>query len=139
MSENNFTIDKARALLQKKFAPWVQDLGLDFESIEGGEVLMRVPASVRLNREGGTICGQAIMAAADTAMVFAVASLMDDFVPMTTVSQSSSFLRAATEADMMVHARIIKPGRTIVYGEVYLYTLGPDKPIAHVTNTTMLL
>ena len=79
------------------------------------------------------------MAAADTAMVFAVASLMDGFVPMTTVSQSSSFLRAATEADMMAHASIIKPGRTIVYGEVYLYTQSADKPIAHVTNTTMLL
>ncbi|NKB35938.1 MAG: thioesterase [Gammaproteobacteria bacterium] len=139
MSDKNFTIAEARLLLQEKFAPWVQDLDLRFESLEDGEVLMRVPASDRLNREGGTICGQAIMAAADTAMVFAVASLMDGFVPMTTVSQSSSFLRAATEADMMVHASIIKPGRTIVYGEVYLYTLGPDKPIAHVTNTTMLL
>ena len=139
MSEKNFTIETAEALLKEKFAPWVQDLGLSFDSIGDRQVLMRVASSSRLNREGGTICGQAIMAAADTAMVFAVASLMDGFVPMTTVSQSSSFLRAASEADLMVDARIIKPGRTIVYGEVNLYTDTPEKPVAHITSTYMLL
>ena len=139
MSEKNFGIEAAEKLLSEKFAPWVQDLGLNFESLGDGRVLMRVASSNRLNREGGTICGQAIMAAADTAMVFAVCSLMDGFVPMTTVSQSSSFLRAASEADLMVDARIIKPGRTIVYGEVNLYTDAPEKPIAHITSTYMLL
>jgi len=139
VSKQKFTIDVAQRLLREKFAPWVQDLGISFDQLAGGEAILRVAVSSRLNREGATICGQAIMAVADTAMVFAISSALDRFVPMTTVSQSSAFLRPAADSDLLAHASIIKLGRSIVYGEVNLYTDAPDKPVAHVTSTYMLL
>ena len=139
MTEKKFTIEVAESVLIEMFAPWIQELDIRIDKIDGDEAILRVPTSKRLNREGGTICGQAIMAVADTAMVFAISSALDKFAPMTTVSQSSSFLRAAADKDLISHARVIKLGRTIVYGEVNIYTDRADKPVAHVTSTYMLL
>jgi len=139
MTEKKFTIEVAESVLTEMFAPWVQELDIRIDKIDDGEAILRVPTSKRLNREGGTICGQAIMAVADTAMVFAISSALDKFAPMTTVSQSSSFLRAAADKDLISHASIIKLGRTIVYGEVNIYTDTADKPVAHIISTYMLL
>ena len=107
-------------------------MDISIERIDADGAVLRVPFSTRLNRQGGTICGQAIMALADTAMIFAIAGSVGDFVAITTVSQTSSFLRPAAEADLVAVARIIKPGRTIMYGEVNLFAGNPDKPVAHV-------
>jgi uncharacterized protein (TIGR00369 family) len=139
MLAKKINIEVAQTLLQENFAPWLLDLGMSFDNLIEGQAILRIPISERLNREGGTICGQAIMAVADTAMVFAITSALDDFVPLTTVSQSSSFLRPATNKDLIAHASIIKLGRTLVYGQVNLYTDTPEKPVAHVTSTCMLL
>lgn len=139
MTTEGFNKETAENLLKEKFAPWIQELGIRFDKVEGGEAVLRVPFSERLNREGGTICGQAIMAVADTGMVFAISSAVGEFVPMTTVSQSSSFLRPASNQDLIAEARIIKLGRSIVYGEVSLFTDTPQKPVAHITSTYMLL
>jgi uncharacterized protein (TIGR00369 family) len=139
MTEHKFTIEAAESLLKEMFAPWIQDLAISFDKLTEGQAILRVPVSSKLNRGGGTICGQAIMAVADTAMVFAISSARDGFVPMTTVSQSSSFLRPAADKDLIAHASIIKLGRTVVYGEINIYTDSPDKPVAHITSTYMLL
>lgn len=139
MTEKNFSLDDADKLLQEGFAPWVQALGIKFESIAEGRALARIPVSRSLSRSGGIICGQAMMSAADTVIVFAISSALGEFKPMTTVSQSSSFLRPAAEKDLMVDARVIKLGRSIVYGEINLYTDSPEKPVAHMTSTYMLV
>ncbi len=138
---NNATFDVATAnrILKENFAPWIQEMDIHFDLIANGSATLRVPQSERFNRVGGTICGQAIMTLADTAMVFAISSALGEFVPMTTVSQSTSFLRPASDADLIAHARIIKPGRTLMYGEVSLYTQSPEKPVSHVTSTYMLV
>ena len=136
---NAFGIPEARKIFQRGFAPWIQDMDIEFEAVEDGTATLRIPANEKLNRIGDMICGQAIMALADTAMVFATASSLGKMVPMTTVSQTTAFLRPATDNDLIAVARVIKRGRQIVYGEINLYTGDPDKPVAHVTNTNMLL
>ncbi|MFT5349726.1 MAG: hypothetical protein ACI909_003926 [Planctomycetota bacterium] len=139
MTKQKFTVEVAELVFKENFASWIQDLNIRFDKVDDGQAILRIPFSAKLNREGGTICGQAIMAVADTAMVFAISSALESFAPMTTVSQSSSFLRPAADKDIIAHASIIKLGRTIVYGEVNIYTDNPDKPVAHVTSTYMLL
>jgi uncharacterized protein (TIGR00369 family) len=136
---SKLTIDDANVILQQNFAGWVQDLDITFEHIGDGTATLRVPSSPRLNRTGGTVCGQAIMTIADTAMIFAVCSQLGRERPVTTVNQTTSFLRPAADADLMAEAKVIKPGRTIVYGEVTLHTGNREKPIAHATSTVMVL
>ena len=133
------TIAAAEEILAANLAPWIQDMAITIDAVGPDGAVLRVPPAPRLNRIGGTICGQAIMALADTAMIFAIAGVLGEFRPITTINQTSSFLRPAADADLVARATIIKPGRTIMYGEVTLFAGDPDKPVAHVTSTYMLL
>jgi uncharacterized protein (TIGR00369 family) len=132
------TIEQAAQVLKDNFAPWIQELGLRIEAIEPGRVTLRLPFDARLTRVGGMVCGQAIMAAADTAMVFAVASSLGGFQDMATVSQNTSFFRAAVKVDTLIEARVIKRGRSLVFGEVTLYPEGGVEPLAQATLTYAL-
>ena len=53
-----------------------------------------MPFSERLCRNGGMVCGQALMAFADTAMVIANLAANRGYRPMTTVDQTTHFMRA---------------------------------------------
>ncbi|HRW73390.1 MAG TPA: PaaI family thioesterase, partial [Ottowia sp.] len=102
-----------QAALAGLFAPWVQALGLRVEQAGDAEVTLRLPASDQLAREGGTLCGQAMMAAADTAMVLALMRQFGEFRPCTTVQMNTSFLRPLTGQDALVHARVLRAGRSL--------------------------
>ncbi|MEZ5738932.1 MAG: PaaI family thioesterase [Burkholderiaceae bacterium] len=129
---------KARGWLDGLFAPWVKSLDLQLAKIEAGEAQLRLPFSTALCREGGTICGQAMMAAADTAMVLAISSIAGEFRPTTTVSLNTSFLRPVADGDVMIVARVIKPGRTLMFGQIDL--VGADgKQVAQATTTYAML
>ena len=125
--------------LAELFAPWVRELGLEAVRVTPGEAELRLPFSPQLCRVGGTLCGQALMSAADTAMVIAVSAQLGAFRPMTTVTQTTSFMRPVTDADVRVIARVLKPGRNLVFGEVELINAADGKCAAHVTTTYALI
>jgi acyl-coenzyme A thioesterase PaaI-like protein len=86
------------------------------------------------------VCGQALMAAADTALVLAISHRLGGFRPQTTVQLQTSFLRPVGKdvAEVAVEARILKSGRSLVFGEVTLRL--PDGQVAaHATSTSALL
>ena len=132
-------VDQARGWLADLFAPWVQTLGLRPERVEPGEVVLRLPFDARLCRVGGTICGQALMAAADTSMVIAISAQLGGFRPMTTVTQTTSFMRALADDDVLITARVLKPGRTLSFGEIELASARDGRIAAHVTTTYAML
>ena len=80
---------EGQAILQDNFAPWVQALRLAVTAVDGASATLRLPFDESLVRVGGTLCGQALMSAADTAMVIAISSALGGFRPMATVSQLS--------------------------------------------------
>ncbi|WP_042364848.1 PaaI family thioesterase [Streptacidiphilus neutrinimicus] len=116
------TVERAEKLLAENFAPWVLDLGLTVEETGESHAVLRLPWSERLAREGGALSGQALMAAADTAVVVAVASARGGFVPMTTVQLSTSFQRPVLGADVLVTARLTKLGRALAFADIALTT-----------------
>jgi uncharacterized protein (TIGR00369 family) len=130
--------EDAQEILRLNFAPWVCALGLVVVRCEGGEARLRLPFSDSLVRVGGTICGQALMSAADTAMVIAISSALGGFKPMATVSQNTSFMRPIAGSGVEIIARVLKPGRTLVFGEVELRAEGDSRIAAHVTTTYAL-
>lgn len=132
------TADEGQAILVENFAPWVLALGLRVTACAGGEARLLLPKSDTLARVGGTVCGQALMSAADTAMVIAVSSALGGFRPMATVSQSTSFMRAIANVDVEIVARVLKPGRSLVFGEVELRAAGDERLAVHVTTTYAL-
>ncbi|MFC5800743.1 PaaI family thioesterase [Streptomyces formicae] len=132
----------ADKILAGNFAPWVLDLGLTVVETGSRHAVLRLPWSDRLAREGGGLSGQALMAAADTATVIAVASARGAFVPMTTVQQSTSFQRAVTGADVLVDARISKLGKRMAFADITMTAEGTDDadgPAARASTVYALL
>ncbi|QIG93205.1 MULTISPECIES: PaaI family thioesterase [unclassified Bradyrhizobium] len=145
-----FGIDDARRVLGDVFAPWVQDLNLsielfDFAPPAGGGAdwqpgaILRMPFSERLCRQGGIVCGQALMAFADTAMVLANLAANKGYRPMTTVDQTTHFMRAATASDVLADARVVRLGRTMSFGRVTLLSATDNKPVAMVSSAFAML
>ncbi|MBR0696325.1 PaaI family thioesterase [Bradyrhizobium lablabi] len=146
----DFGIDEARRVLGDVFAPWVQDLNLSIEQFDfmppsgnadgwqPGAVL-RMPFSERLCRNGGIVCGQALMAFADTAMVLANLAANKGYRPMTTVDQTTHFMRAVTAADVLADARVVRLGRTMSFGRVTLLSAADNKSVAMVSSAFAML
>jgi len=80
----NTPSDTLQQALTDLFAPWVQALNLKVERTEADSVTLRLPQSEQLSRVGGMLCGQAMMAAADTAMVLALIQHFGQFRPCST-------------------------------------------------------
>jgi uncharacterized protein (TIGR00369 family) len=144
-----FDIREARRVLGEVFAPWVQDLNLSIERVEfdpppgasdwqPGAVL-RLPFSERLCRNGGVVCGQALMAFADTAMVIANLAANRGYRMMTTVDQTTHFMRAIAASDVLADARVVRLGRTMSFGRVTLSSAADGKPAAMVSNAFAML
>jgi acyl-coenzyme A thioesterase PaaI-like protein len=86
------------------------------------------------------LCGQAMMAVADTAMVLALSSNLGGFRPMTTVQLQTSFLKPVpgTAESIRVRATVLRRGKSLAFGEIALH--GPDGTLAaHATTTYALL
>jgi uncharacterized protein (TIGR00369 family) len=145
-----FDIEEARRVLAEVFAPWVRDLKLSMEGFEYApppdaapdwqpRAILRMPFSERLCRNGGIICGQALMAFADTAMVIANLAANRGYRPMTTVDQTTHFMRAATQSDVLADARVVRLGRTMSFGRVTLSSAADNKPVAMVSSAFAML
>jgi uncharacterized protein (TIGR00369 family) len=145
-----FELEDARRLLGDVFAPWVQDLGLSVLSIETAPpagaaddwqpgAVLRMAFSERLCRHGGIVCGQALMAMADTAMVIAIVAANGGFRPMTTVDQTTHFLKAVTSSDVRADARVVRLGRTMSFGRVTLSSVNENRPVAMVATAFAML
>jgi uncharacterized protein (TIGR00369 family) len=147
---DGFDLEEARRVLVSVFAPWVQDLGLSVNGVECDPppgaaadwqpgATLRMAFSERLCRNGGIVCGQALMALADTAMVIAIHAAIRGYRPMTTVDQTTHFMRAATASDVLADARVVRLGRTMSFGRVTLSSASDNKPVAMVSSAFAML
>jgi uncharacterized protein (TIGR00369 family) len=133
------TPETAQDFLISNFAPWVQDLDLRVEAFEDGVTRVRMPLNKRLYREGGTLCGQSLMAFADTVAVLTLVDAMNGFRPMTTVSQTTNFLKPISNADAIAEGRVLRLGRSMAFAEVAIRADGANAPAGHVTSAFALL
>jgi uncharacterized protein (TIGR00369 family) len=144
-----FDVGEASRVLGDVFAPWVQDLGLSISHIESAPppgaadwqpgAILRMAFSERLCRHGGIVCGQALMALADTAMVIAILAANRGYRPMTTVDQTTHFMRPVTSSDVLADARVVRLGRTMSFGRVTLSSASDNKPVAMVASAFAML
>jgi len=117
-------------------------LQLNLELVEArlGEVVLTLPVGAPLVHAGGVLCGQALMAAADTAMILAITTHLGSFKPMTTVQLQTSFMRAVSgdSAHVTVVAQVQRMGKKLVFGEIHLRT-DDGTLAAHATTIYALL
>jgi uncharacterized protein (TIGR00369 family) len=132
-------IELLQSAIAEYFAPWVQDLALQVESFDADSVTLRLPQSPRLSRVGGMLCGQAMMAAADTAMVLALINQFGEFKPCTTVQMNTSFLRPLSNQDAVVQARVVRAGKALAFGEIDVRGADDGKSVSRASTTYALL
>ena len=120
-------------------AGYVRRLNLRVESIGEDGVTLSLPVTAELIHGGGVMCGQALMSAADTAILAAMIARIGSFRPMTTVQLQTSFLRPVPKdaVSVTVVARVLRFGKTLSYGEVEFLTA--DGKLAAKATTTYAL
>ncbi len=87
-------------------------------------------------RPGGTVSGPVMMTTADVALYVAILGEIG-LVPLAvTTNLTINFLRKpSSQKDIIGICSLIKVGRTLVVGEVELYSDGEEEPVAHVIGT----
>ena len=128
-----------QATLETIAADYVKRLNLRVETVAPGAVTLSLPVSPELVHAGGVLCGQAIMSAADTAMLLAMIAQLGEFRPMTTVQLQTSFLRPVPReiAEVLLTARILRRGKSLAFGEISVRTA--DGKLAAQSTTTYAL
>jgi acyl-coenzyme A thioesterase PaaI-like protein len=146
--EPAFGLEAAARLLSEALSPWVQDLGLVIEKVEGNRpagapddwqpgALVRLPFSRVICGPDGMIGSQALLALADVAMMFACAAAWDGFRPMTPIDQTMHFLRPAS-FDIIANARVSRISRTTTFGRVTLSGAADRRPVGTVLSAYAL-
>lgn len=106
------------------------------ESVGGRHSRVRHPVGPEELRPGGTVAGPVLMAVADVALYVAILGEIGMVTMVVTSSLNINFLRKPpADRPIISECRLIKVGKTLVVGEVFLYSQGLDEPVAHVVGT----
>ncbi len=129
-----FTLEELQAFLDEHFPQGaaygaLQDLG-------DGWAEMKLDVDDGHLRPGGTVSGPAMMGLADVTLYAALLSRIGPEPLAVTSNLNINFLRKPV-AHKPIRARgtMLKVGRTMGVGEVFLYSEGSDEPVAHSTIT----
>lgn len=142
-SQSIFGLRAAGRLMLDVIPPWTQELGLLIESIEAARpagasadwnpgAVLRMPFSRKTTYDGQSVSPQALMAFADTAMIFACAAAWNGYRPMAAVDQTSHFF-APVRSDVLADARVVRAGITTCFCRVSIVNAVDRKPAAMVS------
>ncbi|MDY0745876.1 PaaI family thioesterase [Paucibacter sp. R3-3] len=130
-------IDALQTAIPSLFAPWIAAMDFRVQATAKGEVTLSMPIKPSYIHVGGVMCGQAAMAAADTAMVLAMMAYLGEFRPMTTVQLQTSFLRPLSGTHCIVKATVLRSGKSLAFGSIDI--LDTDGRLAVQATTTYAL
>ena len=130
-----FGVKEAQNMLSSVTAPWVQDLDLQINSISELKCKFTLNYSEKLVRAGNIICGQAIVSAADTAMIVAVISAIGKHQEITTVDISCKYLRPLLRQGGSIETEILKLGQRLVVGRIAITDIETNKLAAEISCT----
>jgi uncharacterized protein (TIGR00369 family) len=124
--------DHAPFAWEKERGNFVALLDLKLEKVEKGRAVMRMPFRREITNGSGGVHGGAIVSLCDTVFYVALASIFGREQDTTTVALQCNFLAPARPPhDLIAEARVLKAGRRVVYGEVYVRS--GEKIVAHST------
>jgi uncharacterized protein (TIGR00369 family) len=127
------TVELGRLI--REGVPMVGNLGVEVVTLGAGTAGLRLPCQDDFVRPGGTVTGPVMFALADVALYGAVLSLIGPVELAVTTSMTINFLRRPPLRTVIAEARVLKIGKRLAYGEVFLFSEGDDQPVAHVTGT----
>ena len=132
--QKKFGVNEAQILLSSVTAPWIKSLALQVDSISNWKCTFTLNYNEKLVRAGNIICGQAIVSAADTAMIVAVISAIGKYQEITTVDISCKYLRPLSSGGSL-ETKILKLGQRLVVGRITIKDIKSDKLAAEISCT----
>ena len=135
----HMTPAEAETILKDHFADWVRDLDLAIIDVDATCLGMSIAFSPRLCRTGGIVCGQALIAAADTAMVIGLAAALGGVRTMTTVDLTINFMRPIKGEDVRLRAAVRRLGRSLAFCTTDIEGARSARPAAFATGTYAIL
>ena len=128
--------DELTRLLVKEFPQsFAADGAMMIEEAVPMRARVRLPFHDRHLRPGGTIAGPAMFGLADCALYIAVLATIG-WVPMAvTTNLSINFMSRPQPGDIVGDCRLLKLGKKLAVGEVYIHSAGRDDAVAHAVGT----
>ncbi len=138
MAELLMTSDEITTFLKEVFP---QSFGEDnvafsIDAIQPNEALLGLTAGEEHLRPGGTVSGPAMMELADYAMYVLVLAHIGPVELAVTTNFSINFLRKPLPGRLLAKARMLKLGRSLAVGDIFLSSEAePLKAVAHASVT----
>lgn len=108
----------------------------ELRDLGDGWAEMRLPVDDQHLRPGGTVSGPAMMGLADVALYAALLSRIGPVPLAVTTNLNINFLRRPrSDVDIIARAEMLKVGKRLGVGEVYIMSDGDAEPVAHATMT----
>lgn len=128
--------DELTVLLRKEFPQsFAFDGAMLIEEAVPMRSRVRLPFHERHLRPGGTIAGPAMFGLADCALYIAVLATIG-WAPMAvTTNLTINFMSKPQPGDIVGECRLLKLGKKLAVGEVYIHSAGRDDAVAHAVGT----
>lgn len=134
MNKTGLTPADFDAIMADK-VPFVGNMGVVTESLEGDVARLRLPFDPGFIRPGNVICGPAIFALADIALYAAAWLCVPEADLAVTTEATVHFLSGAKPGDLLAEAKILKAGRRLLIAECHIRAAADDALCAHVIGT----
>ncbi|MGH9754546.1 MAG: PaaI family thioesterase [Blastocatellia bacterium] len=108
------TEEEVREILEASSFARIYDFRLDF--VAYGECRLLMPFQEALARPGGIVSGPALMAAAYVAMWLAIITRLGKDALAVTTEMTTAFLSSARQEDIICAAKVMRLGRSRIYG-----------------------
>jgi acyl-coenzyme A thioesterase PaaI-like protein len=109
------------------------------EAVDATSATVRHRIGIDELRPGGTVAGPVLMAVADAALYVAIFGRLGIVPLAVTTSLTVNFLRKPESGrDIVGVCKLMKSGRSLAVGEVWLYSAGNEEPVAHAVGTYAL-
>ena len=115
-------------------------IGFHPVKIEEGRTVFRLEA--RRDKHAnpmGTLHGGILCDVADAAMGMACASLLEEGESFTTLELKMNFFRPILDAQLEARAEVVHRGKSLVYLECAIVTVGEEKLVAKSNSTCLIL
>ena len=93
--------------------PYAHLLGIELDEISEGVATLGLNVRKELKQNHGVVHGGAIASLIDTAMAFAIITLLAPGEKVTTVDLTVSYLRPLTKGRITARARVVRSGRRL--------------------------
>lgn len=128
MSQMKTNPQEITVLLERVFPQITGRYSITSLSLHNAEIVYHM-GSENL-RPGGTISGPSLFGAADLAFYLATMTYIGPQAMAVTANANIHFLRKPAPGDIRAVGRVLKPGRSLSVGDVLLYSVGDDRPVA---------